>query len=176
MSRVWLCSDTHLGHSNIPTFRWKSNGDKFFISEEHDEYITSQILGCVGKRDVLIIAGDVCFTKEAFKHIRTIASAVQTLKIVIGNHDFERSGAPTVEDYREIGATLHSMIKYKGYWITHAPIHPDELRGKKNIHGHVHYCDIINDERYVNVCMESEWCNFKPIDFQNIKNNIRNSP
>lgn len=45
------------------------------------------------------------------------------------------------------------MVKYKNLWLTHAPIHPDELRGKKNVHGHCHG-HILNDKRYINVCVE----------------------
>lgn len=33
---------------------------------------------------------------------------------------------------------VYSLVKYKGFWLSHAPIHPEELRGCKNIHGHCH--------------------------------------
>ena len=53
-------------------------------------------------------------------------------------------------------------FSYKGVWLTHIPIHPDELRGRPNIHGHTHN-HIINDNRYLNVCMEQ--INYRPLEF-----------
>ena len=53
------------------------------------------------------------------------------------------------------------MSKYKdktfgGIFLTHCPIHPNELdyRVSFNIHGHVHE-NSIKDKRYINVCMEN---------------------
>lgn len=50
--------------------------------------------------------------------------------------------------------------KYKKSWLSHAPIHPAELRGKINIHGHVHDATITDenglpDLRYFNVSLEN---------------------
>ena len=52
------------------------------------------------------------------------------------------------------------LEKYKGAWLSHAPIHPAELRGKINIHGHVHYANVLDetgklDNRYFNVSLEN---------------------
>lgn len=72
--------------------------------------------------------------------------------------------------------SIHSMVNYKGFWLTHAPIHPCELRGKRNIHGHVHDNSVKRgmglDERYINACLEVN--NFKPVKFQDILKEVRN--
>lgn len=150
MSEVKFISDTHFGHKSITKFR-----QQFATVEEHDEFVLQSILDSVTTRDTLWILGDVCFTMEAFnKCVVPIAERVQRLHIIIGNHDFERKHSPTISEYLNIGAKLHSMSIYKGYTLSHAPIHPESLRGTKNMHGHVHETTI-NDSRYVNVCCEN---------------------
>ena len=58
------------------------------------------------------------------------------------------------------------FVKYKEFWLSHAPIHPEELRDRINIHGHVHYKNI-DDARYFNVSCEN--IGFKPISLENIR-------
>ena len=49
---------------------------------------------------------------------------------------------------------------------SHIPIHPLELhRFKLNVHGHMHQ-NVLDDPRYLNVCMERT--NFTPVDFEYI--------
>jgi calcineurin-like phosphoesterase family protein len=67
------------------------------------------------------------------------------------------------------------MVKYKGIWLTHCPVHESELgyRVNKNIHGHIHEklvtkdvyewgyrIDSIPDERYI--CVSCEHVDYKP--------------
>ena len=60
-----------------------------------------------------------------------------------------------------------SLYKYKNkFWLSHAPIHPQELRGLKNVHGHCHN-NSIDDNRYINVSCEA--VNYTPIQFKDIK-------
>ncbi len=48
---------------------------------------------------------------------------------------------------------MQSLVKYKNFWLSHAPVHPGELSGKKNLHGHTHF-ELMGDPRYINVCVE----------------------
>lgn len=41
----------------------------------------------------------------------------------------------------------------KKFWLSHCPLHPEELRGRLNIHGHVH-TNSVRDQRYINVSFE----------------------
>jgi calcineurin-like phosphoesterase family protein len=148
MSETYFCSDLHLGHENVKKFR-----EGFESVEEHDETITNRIINSTTKRDTLYILGDVCFKKESMKYLKRIADHVKSVKIVLGNHDAERGHSPSVQDYIDIGCSVHGLIKYKGFWLSHAPIHPSELRGKFNIHGHTHNI-MVEDLRYMNVCVE----------------------
>lgn len=167
MSNVYFCSDTHFGHKNIHNFR-KQFSDSF----EHDDFVCNSILSVVKKRDTLWILGDVCFDLSAFNYVKLIASKVNQLIIVPGNHDFEKSVSPKVEDYLSMpNVKIKPMTVYKGFWVTHAPIHPSELRGKRNIHGHTHF-DNIKDNDYYNVSMEN--IDYKPILFQELVSNVNN--
>lgn len=155
MSKVKIISDTHFSQKSICSYR-----KQFSTVEEHDQYVFDTIMTNLGKRDTLWILGDVCFTVDGFhKYVVPIANYVNKLHIILGNHDLERKEAPNIHLYTHVGyikneVSIHSMVSYKGFWLTHAPIHPDELRGKRNIHGHVHNATI-NDDRYINVCCEA---------------------
>lgn len=86
-------------------------------------------------------------------------SGLRAKKILIcGNHDLDRQ-VNKMSDLVEVYDDVYSLHKYKGYWLSHAPIHPDELRGKNNIHGHTHRHLMTDqegevDDRYINCCMD----------------------
>lgn len=167
MSRVFFISDTHFGHRNICRYR-----PEFTSVEQHDEFVFDGIMNTVTKRDTLWICGDVCFNMSTFnKYIIPICERVSVLRIVLGNHDNERLEAPKIQDYVNLGVDIFGVTKYKNCWVSHAPIHTEELRGKHNIHGHVHRASI-NDGRYINVSCEA--VDYKPIDFQCIQKRINN--
>jgi len=157
---VYVISDTHFGHTNILKFR-----DGFDSIEQHDRTITDNILSVCGKRDTLYILGDVCVYKESWKYVEEIASGVEFLHICLGNHCNERKGSPTLEDYMSVCKSVFGMKKYKSAWLTHAPIHPDELRGKINIHGHVH-SNNVGDIRYFNASCEN--IGYKPVNIATV--------
>jgi calcineurin-like phosphoesterase family protein len=80
---------------------------------------------------------------------------------VLGNHDIF-----PISEYQKYFTKIHGLTKYKGFWLSHAPIHSEELRGKINIHGHVHN-KIIVDPRYRSVCVEA--LNGKPISLSSLR-------
>ncbi len=60
------------------------------------------------------------------------------------------------------------MIKYNNKaWLTHCPMHPIELRGLINIHGHIH--DEQLGEGYVNVSCEQ--VDYTPVLIDELINN-----
>lgn len=143
MSTVYFWSDLHLGHKNIHNFR-----QQFSSEREHFEYIKHQWYDTISKHDKVFLCGDICFTHESLVEF----SKWPGRKVLImGNHDTDRdlSIADLIYVYHEI----HSLYKHKEFWLSHSPIHTDELRGKSNIHGHTHH-HVINDNRYINVCVE----------------------
>lgn len=158
-AQVKFISDLHFGHRNI--LKFSSEWRKGSTVEEHDEWLLDSINSNVQKRDVLWILGDLAFTREGLQKVKQIRCNVH---MCLGNHD-----TFPMQEYIELGVVRPSIWKYKGYWLSHAPVHPDELRGCKNIHGHVHsetvgrrYIDMdtnkehfIKDENYINVCVEA---------------------
>lgn len=156
-AKVYFISDLHLGHNKILEFSGQFRGGN--TTEEHDEWIIEKINSVVTKRDVLYILGDIAFTKDGLSKVSRINGIK---KLVTGNHD-----KFSLSDYEAVGLKiLTGLYRYKEFWLSHAPIHPDELRGKKNIHGHVHSKSIGGD-RYINACVEA--CGGVPIFLDEIR-------
>lgn len=155
MSNVYFWSDLHLGHVNIHKFR-----PQFKDEKDHFEYIKATWKATVNKHDKVFILGDCCFTTEALREFDTWAGRKV---LILGNHDTDRklSMRDLLYSYDEI----HSLYKHKEFWLSHCPIHQDELRGKLNIHGHTHE-HVVNDKRYYNACVEY---NPKPVTIDKIR-------
>lgn len=171
MSTVFFISDTHFGHKNIAD-KYRTH---FTNREEHDDTILKNILDTVTKRDTLWMLGDTCFTINEMWRIREIANRVQTLNFIPGNHCTDNQERLAI--YKQFLAEdlfkkTGSMFKYKEFWLTHPPIHSEELRGKMNIHGHTHFHVMggehgVPDKRYINVSCEQ--INYTPISFDEIR-------
>lgn len=160
MSIVYFLSDLHLGHKRILEFSGKLREGN--TADEHDSILITKWNSKVRKRDLVYVLGDVCMHKDL-----SILDQLQGRKILIrGNHD-----TFSTTEYLEHFEEVYGIMKYKRFWLSHAPIHPDELRGCYNIHGHVHGNSISNgygeyDKRYINVCCEVNLC--YPIPFKDI--------
>lgn len=157
MSRVFFAGDLHLGHRNIIKYR-----PDFQTAEEHDATVLENIKSTIQKRDILYLTGDIAFTHEALNLIKTIHC---TKIAILGNHDF--MGSIKIADLIPVYEKIFGLSVYKGFWVSHAPIHSDELRKKfGNIHGHTHdYC--INDPRYINTSIDQ--FNYAPVEFKTIQ-------
>jgi calcineurin-like phosphoesterase family protein len=83
----------------------------------------------------------------------------------MGNHENQYGKFRTRELF-DVFNKVYGLHTRKGCWLSHAPIHAEELRNKFNVHGHTHNFNI-NDYRYANVSVEN--CNYYPVDFQEIK-------
>jgi calcineurin-like phosphoesterase family protein len=167
MSNVYFIGDLHFGHEKVTKFR-----TEFTTVVEHDEYICSIWESKIGNKDIVYVCGDAAFTLDGLERI---ASLPGRKFLVRGNHDVFQ----TVR-YLAIFDEVCGFVKYKHnkerYWISHCPIHPDELRDGKNIHGHVHTNTILDkletalsgrevlDRRYFNVSAENIGYEPKTID------------
>lgn len=147
MSNVWFCSDLHFGHRNIHHLRKGLESEQGNVDKISEEWFSK-----VKDRDLVWVLGDAAFTEEA---IDWIALLPGKKNLVRGNHDV----LPTAS-YLRAFSEIYGIIKKYGFWLSHAPVHPDELRGKINVHGHVHYATIktdggYTDWRYFNACVEN---------------------
>ena len=167
MSRVWFISDCHFGHRGISKYR-----TQFSCHEENDELIFENIMKTGNKRDTLWMLGDMFFDGEVLeKYGKPIAERFAHTRLILGNHDTDNAyRLANVGRMVELFDAVHGLKSQYGFWISHAPIHPAELRGKPNIHGHVHFATV-PDPNYVNVCCEN--VNYKPIELQSIKDGWR---
>lgn len=138
---VWFCSDLHFGHGNIQKFRRHVASEK-----DNRNQITDCWQGVVTKRDDVYVLGDACFTEETLEEFKNLPGRKF---LVRGNHD-----KLSTESYLKYFDEVYGLLKYKEFWLSHAPIHPDELRGRVNLHGHVHYSSI-NHPNYFNCCVEN---------------------
>lgn len=161
MSSVKFISDLHLGHKNICNFR-----SGFNSLEEHDAIIKDNILSSVSKRIKLYLLGDIAFTGEAGDWIvDELFKYCPNTVIVLGNH-CSKEGKENIIKYVQAGIKIHGLTTYKDAWLTHCPIHPDEIRKKTRVvHGHTHNHNI-DDDRYFNASCEN--INYKPIRWDEI--------
>lgn len=144
-SKKWIISDLHFAHKNILKFAGSLRGGT--TVKEHDAWLLDQINSVVKKGDLLYILGDIAMDKAGLDSLHKIKCGQKIL--IRGNHDIYDT-----KDYLEHFQQVYGLLSFKGtFWFSHAPIHPAELRGRYNIHGHVHQYSI-NDPRYINACVE----------------------
>lgn len=155
MSNVLFLGDLHAGHNAIPKYR-----TQFESEQEHFRELECRYYAKVSKRDIVYFTGDAVFTKE---RLDRIAQWPGKKILVVGNHDLD---SLTMQDLCNAFDKVVSFVKYHEFWLSHAPIHPNELRGKVNIHGHVH-SQTIDDIRYVNTSLENT--NFNLISLHEIR-------
>lgn len=156
MSEVFHVGDLHFGHKNIQKFRPTVGGILVANELEHRETIIHLWNATVTKRDVVWLHGDVLFDVTLLHHLGRLNG---NKNLILGNHDIQ------LKDWKYFNKVC-GFEKYKGSWLSHCPIHPAELRGKLNIHGHVHYATITTadgeiDKRYFNCSLENT--NGRPI-------------
>lgn len=149
---VYFIGDPHLGHRNIAKYRpWVKD------TADNTRIFVSRYLREIRKKDIVFFMGDVAFDEDSLK----VVGELPGRKILIkGNHDDYVSTSLQKDVFEEI----HGIISYKKMWLTHCPIHPDEMRGRiKNIHGHTHLVSMMKrnwygkkvlDDRYVNTCVD----------------------
>ena len=154
MSNVRIISDLHIGHRNILKY-----DPQFKTVMERENAIIEQWNSVVHKRDVVYVLGDAVFN---YAHAWVIRELKGTKKLIMGNHD-----TLTAMEYLSVFDDIVAPIKYKGTWLTHQPMHPEELRGSPNIHGHIHEGKSLKDDRYFNVNVDS--IGFAPMLFQDIR-------
>ena len=159
MSNVYFTSDWHLGHKGVERFR-----TEFGDVNEMEGLILENYLSTVNKRDIVWMLGDMCFSMQAIELMRKLPG---DKRLILGNHDQDKCGGTERVPIEQIVLTydqVYGFTRYKHCWLSHAPIHESELRGKINIHGHTHYTYVDNSS-YVNVCLEqTEWKPKKYLD------------
>ncbi len=164
MSRVFFISDLHIGHEKLIRNLRKED------PEENWEKIKTNWNTVVKKDDKVYICGDLTMDKP--EYARRILALNGTKVLIAGNHDTPR----ICKLMAELDITVIASLEYKGFIVTHIPIHTSELnRYNGNIHGHLHIIgddsylynnEVTGDMRYFNV--NCEFCDYTPIPFDDI--------
>ena len=150
-NKVYVISDLHMGHKGIQDWAVGSRGGTDIDS--HNEWLVDSINSVVTKKDTLWILGDIAWTNH---YLPLLNEMKGYKKMILGNHD-----KMCVTEYMKYGRVYPSLVMYKKFWLSHAPIHQDELRMHRNIHGHTHNKHMLEDDfetidtRYINVCVEA---------------------
>lgn len=140
---VWIYSDPHFGdkelHVGIP-------------NRPSDEEQIKMINSKVGKKDTLIILGDVGDI-ECAKHLKGYKV------LIAGNHDAGLSL------YKEVFDEVYGGALFIGekLVLSHEPI---QIPFALNIHGHVHDKRVKSDSMHINVC--SDVIGYIPINFNQL--------
>ena len=140
---VWLYSDPHFGDKELAAG---------VVNRPSDEEQVKMINSKVGKKDTLIILGDVGDIEFAKK--------LKGYKILIaGNHD------AGLTNYKEVFNEVYGGALFIGEKIvlSHEPI---DIPFALNIHGHVHDKRAKTDNKHINVC--SDVIGYTPINFNQL--------
>jgi calcineurin-like phosphoesterase family protein len=169
MSKVYAMGDLHFGHANA--INWRT---QFSTPEEHDETIFNNIMSTVTKRDTLWLLGDCFLSWKSVEYAEALANRVLKLGLVLGNHDTDNNERQKVFNYMMYLGLFDIVTGLKshkgGVWLSHAPLHPCELRGKFNIHGHVH-SNSVDDSRYFNASCEG--VDYTPVNCQDALDKLK---
>src|SRR5688572_22609782 len=133
---VYFIGCLHFGH------KWMAQHRGFQDEFYHDEHIIDKWNSVINKKDLVWILGDI--TMETTEHYYRLDMLNGRKKVVLGNHDMPEHTRELLK-YVE---TVAGCVDYKGYVLSHCPIHPNEIsfcRG--NIHAHIHENEL--DELYV---------------------------
>ena len=139
----YLVGDLHLGDPSVIKYR-----KQFPTLGYHDQYICDEVLAPLNKHDLLTMVGDCLVGSSSLELIKKFPCRK---RLVMGNHDTEKKF--NFSDLVGVVDEVVSSYNSKGFTVTHIPIHPLHLRGRRNIHAHLHD-QIIEDPRYVGVSLE----------------------
>lgn len=164
MSRVFFTSDLHFGHEKLCR---ELRGMSADVSAE---MIRRRWNALVVEDDLVYILGDISMSDA--REVQCLRY-LQGRKVVIGgNHDVP-SCCRAME---ALGIPVLGCLEYKGFIVTHIPVHPLELgRYRGNIHGHLHlgedaekgyYTDEQLGQGYYNVNTERH--DYYPVPFSRI--------
>lgn len=168
MPQQYFISDLHIGHQTAIDFRLQ---DMASLNAGHDQLLMDNIseimLSSKTRKHTLWLGGDDCVTTKGMDFLEYLLTKGCRINKLLGNHDTENK-----EKREELTRLLplcnqfHGLVKMGEFWISHAPIHPCHLRGRKNIHGHLHEKTII-DPNYVNISAENVM--YKPVSLSEIR-------
>ena len=127
-NRVWLTTDTHLGHVNMVKYCGRP--------PEHSEIILTNLREMLKAGDILIHLGDVCIGRDEYwnTYLQTLLPSIRKI-LVRGNHDKKSDNWYLSHGWDFVCESFSDH--YYGRYVTfsHEPIPNIQ---NLNIHGHFH--------------------------------------
>lgn len=165
MPSIWFISDTHFHHANII----KYCNRPFKDPEEMNEALIENWNAVVRPNDHVWHLGDVGlgFGGDASVLSAVLRRLAGKKRLVIGNHDSIKS--PVLhQSFEKI--ELWRGFKEHGFTCVHIPLAIGHLRdGNVCVHGHIHN-NVLEDQHYINVCVEQT--GYKPVHLDEIRKTI----
>jgi calcineurin-like phosphoesterase family protein len=147
MSTVRFIGCLHLGHTNLAKYRGFQ--DDFY----HDEHLIEQWNKVVNKKDLTYILGDVTMESTNAYHKLDLLNGRKI--VVLGNHDRWQHVPELLKHVDGVAGA----VDYKGYMLTHVPIHISEIHFyRANLHAHIHHvnklAEFVSKDRYEDIGSE----------------------
>jgi calcineurin-like phosphoesterase family protein len=127
-NRIWLITDTHLGHDAMVQYCGRP--------ADHSDVILRNLFSVLREGDTLIHLGDICIGKDSEWHQRLFAglNGIRTV-LLKGNHDGKSSAWYLDHGWGFVCENLTDTFFGKKITFSHIPILGIE---HLNIHGHFH--------------------------------------
>lgn len=159
--RYFVIGDLHFGEESFYRFSEKFGNcmrPEFKSAEEADAAIIDLYNTVVPAYDSTVyFLGDLARNSTNLQKLDLMHGQHKVL--VAGNHDLKFPLERLRQYFDKIAGCAY--ILNKAVLLTHIPVHPVELRGSVNVHGHVHRNSII-DLGYKNACLEVN--NYAPLE------------
>lgn len=167
MTRTFLVSDTHFGHTKMCTFV-NEDGSSLRPWDDLDQMHEDLVANwnkVVSPNDKVYHLGDVAIARRGLAQLERLNGR----KVLIrGNHDIFK-----LSDYTKYFTDIRGCHYLDNYILTHIPVHTSNLnRYTGNIHGHLHSRQVLSedgspDPRYYCVCVEQT--NYAPIEWNVVR-------
>ncbi len=130
MKKIWIITDTHLGHDAMVQYCGRP--------ENHSELILKHLRNNVMPGDTLIHLGDICIGDDVYWH-KQLAKAVPMVRriLVRGNHDRKSDAWYLDHGWFFVCERFDNIFFGKRIAFSHRPI-PDDSAFALNVHGHFH--------------------------------------
>ena len=143
---IWFIGDTHWGHANI--LKYEADYRPFKHIHEHDEALIENWNSVVKDEDTIFHLGDFCFGR---KNIHIAKRLNGKKRLIMGNHD-----CYPIQEYGQYFQSIHGMLYYKEFVLTHAPTMRLPMRAQVNIHGHLHSKNVMLQKLVGNKMLNTE--------------------
>lgn len=165
MTRIFVISDTHFGHTNSWAAFKLADGctpmRPFTSTEEMDETMVARWNETVRPQDHVYHLGDVVIAKRNLPICKRLNGHK---RLVRGNHDIFKT-----KDYLEVGFDEIYGVRVwpdRKIIMSHIPLHPDSLRdrGWQNWHGHLHANSVRGPDAHLYRCVSVEHTDYRPVE------------